>query len=52
MPAAAEAARGQRLLDTGTQGTTLTPAFARQARLPLASPVTTRTYAGPGAHGR
>jgi hypothetical protein len=52
MPAAAGDARGQPLLDAGAQGTTLTPAFARQARLPLASPVTTRTYAGPGAHGR
>jgi hypothetical protein len=51
MPAAAGNARGQPL-DTGAHGTTLTPAFARQARLPLASPVTTRTYAGPGAHGR
>ncbi|MGD0703022.1 MAG: retroviral-like aspartic protease family protein [Trebonia sp.] len=48
MPAAAGDARGQLLLDTGAQGTTLTPAFARQARLARASPVTTRTYAGAG----
>jgi hypothetical protein len=50
MPAAGDA-RGQPPLDTGAQGTTLTPAFARQARPPLASPVT-RAHAGPGAHGR
>jgi predicted aspartyl protease len=48
MPAAAGDARGQLLLDTGAQGTTLTPAFARQAHLARASPVTTRTYAGAG----
>lgn len=48
MSAAAGDARGQLLLDTGAQGTTLTPAFARQARLARASPVTTRTYAGAG----
>jgi hypothetical protein len=40
--------RGQLLLDTGAQGTTLTPAFARQAHLAMASPVTTVTYAGAG----
>jgi predicted aspartyl protease len=48
MPAAVGDARGQLLLDTGAQGTTLTPAFARQAHLARASPVTTRTYAGAG----
>lgn len=48
MPAVAGDARGQLLLDTGAQGTTLTPAFARQAHLARSSPVTTRTYAGAG----
>ena len=48
MPAVAGGARGRLLLDTGAQGTTLTPAFARQAHLARASPVTTRTYAGAG----
>ena len=41
-------ARGQLLLDTGAQGTTLTPAFAQQAGLAKASSVTTQTYAGAG----
>jgi predicted aspartyl protease len=48
MPATAGNARGELLLDTGAQGTTLTPAFARQARLAKASSVTTQTYAGLG----
>ena len=48
MPATAGHARGELLLDTGAQGTTLTPAFARQARLAKASSVTTQTYAGLG----
>jgi predicted aspartyl protease len=48
MPATAGSARGELLLDTGAQGTTLTPAFARQARLAKASSVTTQTYAGLG----
>ena len=41
-------AHGRLLLDTGAQGTTLTPAFAQQAHLAPASPVTTQTYAGAG----
>jgi predicted aspartyl protease len=41
-------AHGRLLLDTGAQGTTLTPAFAQQAHLAKASPVTTQTYAGAG----
>jgi len=48
MPAAAGDAHGRLLLDTGAQGTTLTPAFARQAHLARSSPVTTQTYAGAG----
>ena len=48
MPVTAGNARGELLLDTGAQGTTLTPAFARQARLAKASSVTTQTYAGLG----
>ena len=48
MPATAGNARGELLLDTGAQGTTLTPAFARQAQLAKASSVTTQTYAGLG----
>jgi hypothetical protein len=48
MPATAGSARGELLLDTGAQGTTLTPAFARQAQLAKASSVTTQTYAGLG----
>jgi predicted aspartyl protease len=48
MPAAAGNARGELLLDTGAQGTTLTPAFARQAHLARSSSITTRTYAGAG----
>ena len=41
-------ARGRLLLDTGAQGTTLTPAFVQQADLAKASSVTTQTYAGAG----
>ena len=41
-------ARGELALDTGAQGTALTPAFARQAQLARASSVTTQTYAGVG----
>jgi predicted aspartyl protease len=48
MQATAGNARGELLLDTGAQGTSLTPAFARQARLAKASSVTTQTYAGLG----
>ena len=48
MPATAGNARGELVLDTGAQGTTLTPAFARQAQLAKASSVTTQTYAGLG----
>jgi hypothetical protein len=48
MPATAGNARGELLLDTGAQGTTLTPVFARQAQLAKASSVTTQTYAGLG----
>jgi len=46
--AAAGGAHGQLLLDTGAQGTTLTPAFARQAHLARSSSVITQTYAGAG----
>jgi predicted aspartyl protease len=48
MPATAGDARGQLLLDTGAQGTTLTPAFARQAHLARSPAITTVTYAGAG----
>jgi predicted aspartyl protease len=48
MPVTAGNARGRLLLDTGAQGTTLTPAFAQQADLAKASSVTTQTYAGAG----
>jgi predicted aspartyl protease len=48
MPATAGNARGELILDTGAQGTSLTPAFARQAQLVKASSVTTQTYAGLG----
>jgi hypothetical protein len=48
MPVTAGKARGRLLLDTGAQGTTLTPAFAQQADLAKASSVTTQTYAGAG----
>jgi predicted aspartyl protease len=48
MTATAGKARGRLLLDTGAQGTTITPAFARQAGLSKASAVTTQTYAGAG----
>lgn len=48
MPVAAGNARGELLLDTGAQGTTLTPAFARQAHLARFSSVVTWTYAGAG----
>jgi predicted aspartyl protease len=48
MTVAAGKARGQLLLDTGAQGTTLTPAFVGQAGLARASSVTTQTYAGAG----
>jgi Aspartyl protease len=48
MRAAAGNAHGELVLDTGAQGTTLTPAFARQAHLAKSSSVTTQTYAGAG----
>jgi predicted aspartyl protease len=48
MQATAGHAGGRLLLDTGAQGTTLTPAFAQQAGLAKASSVTTQTYAGAG----
>jgi predicted aspartyl protease len=48
MTVAAGNAHGRLLLDTGAQGTTLTPAFAQQADLAKASSVTTQTYAGAG----
>jgi hypothetical protein len=48
MPATAGTARGELALDTGAQGTALTPAFARQAQLAKTSSVTTQTYAGLG----
>jgi predicted aspartyl protease len=48
MQAAAGNAHGELVLDTGAQGTTLTPAFARQAHLAKSSSVTTQTYAGAG----
>jgi predicted aspartyl protease len=48
MPVTAGNARGRLLLDTGAQGTTLTPAFAQQAHLAKASSATTQTYAGAG----
>ena len=40
--------RGELALDTGAQGTALTPAFARQAQLARSSNVTTQTYASLG----
>ena len=48
MPVTAGNARGRLLLDTGAQGTTLTPAFVQRAGLATASSVTTPTYAGAG----
>jgi Aspartyl protease len=42
-------APGHLLLDTGAQGTTLTPAFARQAHLARSPSVITTTYAGAGS---
>ena len=45
-------ARGQLLLDTGAQGTTLTPAFAQQAARPRPPPSLPRPTRGPGVPGR